>query len=328
MKRLIVILGGLLVLQIMLAAVLNLGGEDYEAFQAKEKLLSLNAADVDHIRIQDEQQTTVLQRRDDQWLLPDQDGFPTAQGNVKLLLDKLGALQRGWPVATTAGAAKRFKVSEEIFERKITLSKGDKTQADFYMGTSPGFRKVHVRAAGESEIHAVEFAAYEASASPDDWIDKAILQREETDIVQVEMPDFSLRRDGDQWLMSELGEGEETREDEARSLIGKLAGLQIQSVLGTEIKPEYGQDSPDLEFTLVLQDARRVTYRFSKPKDETYFVLKTSDRDHYFKVAEFTVDPIKEMTPDKLVHKKSEEDKASSVSQEQEDAIETQEDAS
>ena len=42
-------------------------------------------------------------------------------------------------------------------------------------------------------------------------------------------------------------------------------------------------------------------YRFSKPEDASYYVLKRSDLDYYFKVAEYMVDPVTETTREKLV---------------------------
>ena len=50
-----------------------------------------------------------------------------------------------------------------------------------------------------------------------------------------------------------------------------------------------------------------LSYRFSKPEETSYYVLKRSDLDHYFKVAEFTVKPILDMTREKLVQAKTRE---------------------
>ena len=50
-----------------------------------------------------------------------------------------------------------------------------------------------------------------------------------------------------------------------------------------------------------------LSYRFSKPADPSYYALKCSDRDHYFKVAEYSVTPVKEITREKLVQARTEE---------------------
>ena len=50
-----------------------------------------------------------------------------------------------------------------------------------------------------------------------------------------------------------------------------------------------------------------LSYRFSKPADPSYYALKRSDRDHYYKVAEYSVTPVKESTREKLVQARTEE---------------------
>jgi hypothetical protein len=48
-------------------------------------------------------------------------------------------------------------------------------------------------------------------------------------------------------------------------------------------------------------------YRFSKPQDASYYVLKRSDLDFYFEVAEYTVNPVREAIREKLVQARTEE---------------------
>jgi len=105
----------------------------------------------------------------------------------------------------------------------------------------------------------------------------------------------------------ELGEKEQTNEKESRSLLSKLTKLRIQSLLGTGAKPEYQKDESVLEVKITRKGGEILNYRFSKSKDASYYVLKRSDLDHYFKVAEYTVKPIKETTREKLVQAKTEE---------------------
>ena len=175
MKSWIFILSGVLAAQLVLAAVLNLTGEDYGTFQAEEKLLSFNRQTVDGLRIEDGTDSVVLKKQEGTWLLPVSGDFPASQRNVNRLLDKLAALEKGWPVAKTRGAARRFAVDTEQFERKLTLLSDDDAQATLYVGSSPGFRKVYVRPGDGDDVFAVDFNTWEADAKADDWIDKDIL---------------------------------------------------------------------------------------------------------------------------------------------------------
>ena len=78
-----------------------------------------------------------------------------------------------------------------------------------------------------------------------------------------------------------------------------------------------------------------LSYRFSKPEVASYYALKRSDLDHYFKVVEYTVAPVKETTGENLVQARAEEvssepagdkrdekdDDASAVKEQESDAV-------
>ena len=121
MQSRIFILSGVLAAQLLLAGVLDLTGKEYGAFQAEEKLLSFDKQAVSGLRIEDGTDSVVLQKQEGQWLLPESGDFPASQRDVGNLLDNLAALQKGWPVASTHAAARRFSVDEDQFERRLTL---------------------------------------------------------------------------------------------------------------------------------------------------------------------------------------------------------------
>lgn len=325
MKKWIPILSGLLVAQLLLAVVINLSGEDYGVFQAQEQLIAFDEKAVDGLRIEDGSQSVVLKKQGDKWVLPGSDDFPASADTVNQLLKKLSAMKKGWPVATTSAAVQRFKVGEEQFERRLTLLSGEEPITQLYIGTSPGFRKVNVRPEGEDKVFAVEFDSWDASAKTDDWIDKGILKLKEDDIERVEMPGFVLQRQDGKFEVADLGDKEQTVETETGALLRKLSALNIQSLVGTKAKPEYRQDEPELELTVKRKDGEELSYRFSKPKEEPYYVLKRSDFDQYFKVAEFTVDPIKDTARDKLVKAKAEEPSTEASGEEQVETAEKME---
>jgi len=307
MKKWIFVLSGLLAAQLVLAVVLNLTGEEYGTFQAEEKLLSFNRQTVDRLRIEDGTDSVVLKIQEGKWLLPESGDFPASQPSVERLLDKLAALEKGWPVAKTRGAARRFAVDKEQFERKLTLFVGDDAQATLYVGSSPGFRKVYVRPGDADEVFAVDFNTWEADAKADDWIDKDVLTLDESNMERIEMPGLILQRQDGELQVMNLEENEQTNGEASSALLGKLTGLRVQSLLGTEAEPEYRQDEPALEVRMTREGGEVLGYRFSKPEDAAYYVLKRSDLDYYFKVAEYMVDPVRETTRESLVQPRTEE---------------------
>ncbi|MCH7821982.1 MAG: DUF4340 domain-containing protein [Proteobacteria bacterium] len=301
MKRWIFVLSAVLAAQLVLAVIVNLKGEEYGVFAAAEKLLSFDRQSIDGLRIDDGTDSVVLIKQDGMWLLPGSGDFPASQQSVERLLDKLAALQKGWPVARTRGAARRFKVDRERFERKLALLSGADETATLFVGTSPGFRKVYVRPGDEDEVFAVDFNTWDAEADADSWIDKDVLKLDAGDVERVEMPGFILHRVDGVMQVADLGESEQSNDAACRSLLGKLTGLRIQSLLGTEGKPEYDQDEPALEFKIIRAGGESLSYRFSRVQDTPYYVLQRSDLNHYLQVAEYLVDAVIETTREQLV---------------------------
>ncbi len=298
------ILGGLLALQVGLAAFLHMDRPQEGDFQAGAKLLVFATDAVDRIRITDDTgQTLELRKEKGTWQLPALGGFPADEAAARRLLNRLADLEKGWPVATTAGAAARFKVAAEDFERHIVLSKGEETVAALYVGTSPGLRKAHVRRPDETEVYAVAFNTFEAPARADDWIDKRILQVNRDELARIELPDFTLVRDGENWRLADLGEGETMADGEADNIAGQVSTLTVTAVLE---EPPADAGEPLLAYALELKNGERHEYRFYKTEAGDYLV-KASQREEYFKLPAFYVDSIKNSERSRLVQHEAEE---------------------
>lgn len=302
MKKMIVLLSGVLVAQLVLAVIVFVSGEEYGAYETEEKLLVFDVNAVDRIQIEDGSNSAILIKQADKWVLPELNDFPAGQHNVQQLLDKLAVMKKGWPVATTSGASRRFKVDEDEFERKLTLSTNGNPLGQLYIGDSPGFRKVHVRNSGDAEVFAVDFNTWEASADSGDWIDKRILTFSADNLLRAEMPDFVLQREDGELQLADLTDQEEVNRQAVQTLVNHLSGLQIDSVLDEENKPESSTDDADFKLKVTLDPDETLAYYFFKqPDEEPYFLLKRSDFEDYFKITEFHVNAIKRTTRDKLL---------------------------
>jgi hypothetical protein len=302
MKKWISILAGLLVAQLVLAVAVNLNEQDYGAFEANEKLLAFEKQKIDRLLIEDGKASVTLKRSADRWVLPDEGDYPVAQNSVDTLLDKLAGLEKGWPVATTSSASRRFKVAEDEYERRLTLYAGDDVVARLFIGTSPGFRKVHLRPDDEEAVFAAEFNEWEMDAQADGWIDKDLLKLDEAQLEQVEIAGkLTLKNQQGDLQLTGLQAQESTNVDEVRALVNKLTGLRIQSLKDEEESVKYKQQDPDLDIVVTLKDGMQLSYRFYKADDNTHYTLKRSDKNRYFEVASYSVDPLNEVSREKLV---------------------------
>ena len=166
------ILVGLFVVQVLVIALfwfLSAGG-----VQAPEEFLEFDTLAVDRFVVSNADETIEIAKQDTQWVLPD--GNPVDGEKVDRVIAKLADSGTDWPIATSQSAAKRFEVTDSVFQKHITIFSGESVLADVYLGTSPIFRKVHARRANEAEIYAIEFSNYEAGTSASSWLDKKLLQ--------------------------------------------------------------------------------------------------------------------------------------------------------
>ncbi|MCI0655246.1 MAG: DUF4340 domain-containing protein [Methylococcaceae bacterium] len=291
----------LLVLQVVLAAILYFAQSESGAFVSNEKLLDLKFDALNKIVIEEaDKKTLMLEKRNNKWTLPAYFDFPASKEKLERVFGKLFDTNIGWPVATTESAEKRFKVAGGDFERKLAFSTAD-ASTTLYLGTSPGFKKIHARLDGQTTIYGIEFSAYQASTKPIDWADQSILHVPREDIDAIEIAGLSIKRAKDKFVIEGLAAGEEAVEPEIQSLLGKVSSIGFQDVLGKKDDPAYQLGSPALELTLVKKNGQRVAYRYGKLKDKDEVVLKPSDSEYYFNVPKYNVDSLLEINRAKLV---------------------------
>jgi hypothetical protein len=215
------------------------------------------------------------------------------------MLTTLQGIERTWPVANSEEAARRFKVADREYERRLQFKKGDQVQATLLLGTSPGFRKVHARVAGEPQTFDIPFSTYQASLKAEDWVDKATLQLQPEQISAIQLPDCRLVREDDRLKLADLAETERTDEEQARQLVDRLARLTIQDVYG---KADHPLPAPAaLSISLQLADGKERRYDFVEGKEAGQVLLKVSDQSHLYKVGTALLKSLRETTRAKLV---------------------------
>ena len=308
MKKLIPILTAILAVQILLAIILFSYQGDTGAFHSEQALLGLNNDAFDSITIeQKDKPALTLKKGKDFWLLPSYFKMPVDIAKVDNFSGKLLTLKTGWPVASTGEAAERFQVNNDKFERKIKFEKDGKPVLTLYLGTSPGFKKIHARVDGQNDIQMIDFAAFEASVTPEDWMKQDLLKIDSERLSQVKAKDFTLVKVGQDWTVEGLQAGQTANTTEVKAFLDKLTGLTCSSILGVEDKPEYKLKEPALSFTIKKQDVE-IFYQFGKLDGADDYVLKVSNQPYYFQLNKTQVDSLKEISHHKLIMQKPAED--------------------
>ncbi len=305
MRRLPILLSGLLALQVAAAIALALSGPDYGAFEANEPLLAFDPDAVEEVSIDESGGGSVVLRREgDGWTLPGLHGFPADGKKVSALLARLNGLKKGLPVAVSEAAPKRFKLTEEEHERRIVLRGDGGALGDVLLGSSPSHRQVHARTFDGEAVFSVSFALYDAGTKPEDWMDRDLLTIEGDDIVRVDLPSLALVRDKDGLVVEGLGEEQETDGDAAESLLRNLARPGFTAVEGKGAAALAPLGEPDLTVTLTRKDGTAVTYRIKKDPDKDDYLLASSAHDYLFRAPKHAVQPILEASKDRLVKSK------------------------
>ncbi|MEM7402817.1 MAG: DUF4340 domain-containing protein [Myxococcota bacterium] len=311
------ILIGIAAIQTVFVLLGFAGKKDLEHYAGDDPLLSAgqdaqNFADsISEIVINAAQKSIKITKKEDSWVLPDFYDFPAQQERVKQLLQNLSQLKKGWPVGTTAVAAKQLKTAQEDFEKQIVLLQDGKVVHTIYIGSSPSFKKVHMRVDDSNDTYVLPFETYRVSTYETSWRDGDLLKRPKEEISEIRLGKLKLvKNDDDVWQLSDLKESEEMVTDAVDRVVSAIANLRFSDVLGDQNKKEYQQQKPVLQFTIIFNDKPQ-DYRFSissskSDKDSTYnYVFKTSAERFYFQINRSNVDAIKKATRKSLVKRKA-----------------------
>lgn len=274
-RFLIPVLGALLVVQLLIAAAVYVPGAD-DGDEATQPLLDGGVADrADTLRISDSEGGAArLARTGDGWALADSD-LPVAPGRVDTLLGALEA-DPGWPVAQSGSARERFAVAEDAFERRLEFLEGDTVLATVFLGTAPGFRQVHARAADSEAIYSIAFNAYDAPTDDSGWLDRGLAAIPAPSAVRWD--GHHLERGDEGWRL----DGAAVENGPVDDLVRALEGLQVTAVAAAP--PETGATR-----TLAVDSGEETTELTLVAGDETRF-LKSSAWAPWFTMSRYDFD--------------------------------------
>mgnify|MGYP001030817561 CR=1 FL=1 len=295
MNKHVIGLSAVLVLQILIGAGLYLNKHNAPQSGQSQTLLSLDMAQIDKITIQQEGSAATLLKKGDNWLLPKLEQLPADKAKLHGLVGKLETLQTGWPIATTNSSHERFEVSKNKHQRHLQLYQGDQLKAELFIGTSPDFRKVHVRKAGQEAVYSAKLNTFDLPAEDDQWLDKNLLAAQ--NISGIQGPDYSLEKQQDKWQLSADLQGELNQES-VQKLLSAINNLRI-----TELSDETTAEDPKPITTnlRIKQGNKELSYTFRKQGKN--FSLSRSDIPQYFGLTAFDYSNIAEVRLEKLLLK-------------------------
>lgn len=329
------ILGGILLAQVALAVILLMPQN-----QGADPLVTFDVQSVDQIRVSGMEEALIeLSLQEGLWLMPGD--LRVDSSRIDSLFEVLSSDRWTWPVAATDEAAERFEVTEETFQRKLALYSGDETVATLYLGTSPSFRRIHVRESNSEKIYAIELATYDLPLDQDDWLDKTLIQTAGSldAMSRVGAWQAELVSDGE-WRF--LDPSLQANSRELSSMATRFETLRVMGL--AEERPER---EPDIEFE-VTAAGESVRYAFYRPEESEQeddeesedssdedgdqeaprfdtairdTLVKSSLRDEFFRVSSYTLDQLEKPIED-LVEEVEAVEEVEEVEQEGADSVE------
>lgn len=292
MSKLQNLLIALLVIQLLCTGGLYAYHTRLESSQAQGvQILSFAKENIDKLSISDNDHKISLLNKDGNWVIDDTK-LPADKEKVEGLLDTLRNLKGSWPVATTEDSYQQLKVADKGFEHKLELFDGPKLEAELYLGTSPSFRKTHVRSAKGSEVYAVELSAMDTPTQSDAWLDHGLLAIKEPSSISGR--GFSIEKKDKDWKLKEAGV---LNQSHAQSLTKALEDLKITGLAADEVS------GPATLSYQVKSKAGTVSLEvWLKGKDA---VIKRSDINQAFKLAKPAYDNLASFSLAKLTEKEA-----------------------
>ena len=263
----------LLMVQVVLAFVIYTYQRNAQPQAEAKALADFNFQKIDKWLISDASNQVTLIKSGANWQLPDLHQLPVDAEKLEGLVEKLKGTKLTWPVATTESSHERFDVAENKFQRRLEFFEGDKKAGEIFLGTSPGFKKVHLRRAGDKDVYAVELSTFEFATVTKDWLDAQLLTVKQP--LQIRAADYFVQQDGDNWRFVDDAEA---KVDKAKitPVVDAITGFSVQEVATS--KPEG--ESTHLTVRTAVAEWQ---YEFIK-SGENYYV-KRNDREQYFKIS-------------------------------------------
>ena len=259
-----------------------------ESLDAKP-LITTEAQVIDELVISDKAGELRLNKTEGGWVIPALGGLAANEIKLTTVLSDLLNLKSDWPVASATGSRSRFEVSEDNFIRRVDLLSSNANVGRIYVGTSPGFKKSHVRLDGQKNIYSLALNTYDLPTEPADWLDKSLISVQ--NISSIEGLDFKLVSTNGEWSListeKELASDSivKVNEENANALDMALKTLTVLSVADKDVN--LGDSKSSL---LEVYAPNQITFTFFEKEDKYY--VSRSGIDKIFTLSKFNFDKL------------------------------------
>ncbi|MEH6590390.1 MAG: DUF4340 domain-containing protein [Halioglobus sp.] len=294
MNRTIVTLSLILAIQLALTVVVYWPHDKMSDSLASEQLLPFSPDTIDEVYVADENgDEAILLKMGQQWILPDLTGLPIDSAMVDKLFSALDDNDSKWAVATTIASRQRFQVAAYHFQRRLTLISKGELLGSIYLGTSPGFRKVHARNDIQEAIYSIPFNNFDAPADSAGWLDKTLLQTRSAQTIEI--GGASVSRHEEQWVSSSGGVIDQR---EMAALRLGLEAIQVNGVADEDMQRTLAIAVPALSLHIIADDYNRTLQLFTVGE---HHYAKSDRYDFFFTLSAYDFDRLASIDLKRLI---------------------------
>ena len=251
-----------------------------------QTFLTFDQSAVNQIQIRDLNKVINLKKSAGQWQLSDIQALPLNQQKVAQLLLKMVQVKAGFPVLQQQSAHQRFKVADETFIKKVTLSSEQQTLADFWLGEPAGLRQTYARLKASDQVYAVNLNELDFSVNHKGWMDQTIFMLDDIQVVEADRFRISRDAEGNYIYNSLTGDNEGIEQAKIISFIQAL-----KSLLVIDIADKSALADSEVVMALKVRANQEMTsYEFINTQDDFY--LRHSSFDLIFKISQQTFDTL------------------------------------
>lgn len=251
-------------------------------------LLSVSNQDIDTISVEMTNGRVTLVKNSQDWLIAELDDYPADRQRVERLLNQLNSLSSGNVVSNSDAAAARFGVAYGSSERKIELFAGDERLVELYVGSPRGADNSYVRLSGSKDVKVVNLPHSILGENASDWISYELLSHDANAVESIVIDEKKISSSLSWWGGGESISNLTGDALGIEQLLGKLARITAEQV---EPAGSMNRDF-DRSLTVNLRNGDQYYYQFYELPDETFYLIKRSDKSLVFKVPAYQVEPI------------------------------------
>ncbi len=310
MNKTIKILAGLLLVQLIVIIGLNMANNNSANANAA-KILLTDIENVDQLIFLDKQgEQSRLIKQDGAWTMPDYGNMPAMNNKIEELLTQLREQKVSWPSATSSSAATRFEVAKDNAQKTVEFYSDGKKQQSLYLGTSPGYKKLHARVDDDNNIYVVDLAQYDLPAKPESWLDKTVLKVEGA-ISAIKTDAFSLSsassEDEQVWSVEPMTEGKQLDQEAVKRWVKRFNDLVVNKLAAEEEVQDVVIQNPALTVN-ITSDSANSNLAFYKHDDR--FFVKRFGEEPVFEIAKYQAETLVDATADTFQTDETENDEA------------------